>query len=665
MVGFRCFPLGGATIHLDQFVALVGANGAGKTGMMVALLRLFGEGQFERTLRATDFHLEAGEKLSAKKIRELSIEATLAFPEFDSNPPTGVAIPEFFNQMLVANPGGTPYCRLRLEGTWTADGSQSGEVDQKLWWITTPSDDAAVVKANKRLAKPEERARIRMVYVSAARDGEAQLQAKNGLSYSRLVEAVDWAGQDEGLRTQLKELRAKLKALPAVTAINTAIQERWQGLYDGAIASHVELQSVDAEPATLLEELVPTFSPGVDARVLAASELSEGLRSLLAITLPLGAFRLERDLRTKASELGFVASASKFAPTLSIVAVEEPENHLAPHYLGKVIAELKALSTLGGQVLVSSHSPSILSRVEPDSVRFFLGGERRPSSEIRSLVLPKDDADESFKYVREAVRSHPELYFSRVVVLGEGPSEEIVLRALFEQAGTPLDASFISIVPLGGRHVNHFWRLMNGLGIPFVTLLDLDREKEGAGWDRFQYAADRLVELHGERSPKLTMTDGKYLEDIQFKQRDVSLVDEMDTVARWFEEKHQVFFSGPLDLDLSMLEQFTSVYIGQAPAGGGPRLPLESDPQYDEVVAARVQQVLGTAEGPKKGATYSQNQKKLFPWYKYLFVDGSKPVAHLRAVALLRGTNWVPRAPPVLQRLVARVTLLSDGDVGA
>lgn len=120
-------------------------------------------------------------------------------------------------------------------------------------------------------------------------------------------------------------------------------------------------------------------------------------------------------------------------------------------------------------MVLSSHSPSIMGRIEPDAVRYFLGGEARPATNIKSLELPNDSTDEAYKYVREAVRGYPELYFSRLVVLGEGPSEEIVLRRLFEASGTPLDSHFISIVPLGGRHVNHFWRFLNGLGIPFIT----------------------------------------------------------------------------------------------------------------------------------------------------------------------------------------------------
>lgn len=75
-----------------------------------------------------------------------------------------------------------------------------------------------------------------------------------------------------------------------------------------------------------------------------------------------------------------------------------------------------------------------------------------------------------FKYIKEAVRAYPELYFAKLVILGEGDSEEIILPKYWEAMNGSTDVSGISIVPLGGRHVNHFWRLLNDLEIPHIIL---------------------------------------------------------------------------------------------------------------------------------------------------------------------------------------------------
>jgi len=52
--------------------------------------------------------------------------------------------------------------------------------------------------------------------------------------------------------------------------------------------------------------------------------------------------------------------------------------------------------------------------------------------------------------VKEAVLAFPELYFARLVVLGEGDSEEIVLPRAARALGLAFDQTFVSVVPLGG-----------------------------------------------------------------------------------------------------------------------------------------------------------------------------------------------------------------------
>ncbi|WP_142985011.1 ATP-dependent endonuclease, partial [Klebsiella pneumoniae] len=83
-------------------------------------------------------------------------------------------------------------------------------------------------------------------------------------------------------------------------------------------------------------------------------------------------------------------------------------------------------------------------------------------------TLPEDDVEASV-YVRLAVKAYPELYFARFVILGEGDSERVVIPKIAEEMGVSLDPSFVPVVPLGGRFVAHFWRLLNDLEIPHAT----------------------------------------------------------------------------------------------------------------------------------------------------------------------------------------------------
>lgn len=674
--GFRCFGDPGEVVNLDHFNCFIGPNASGKTAAMIALGRLFGENSNQRQIISTDFHLKPGEDMKGKPTRRLFIECRIEFPELENNEIShSSAIPEAFNQMIIDEPGGTPYCRIRLDATWTEDGTSAGDIEQSLSWILTPSDDLAVIEdGNRRKVPAGDRAQIRVIYVPATRDPEQQIKITTATAFGRLLASLSWNGADLSLKAKLASLREELKGLTAITTINSQVQIDWSGLYDGPVARDVTFQALEEDPATLLKLLTPTFQPGEDGRTLGTGELSDGLRSLFSLTLALGLFRVEEAIvkdiiENMSATLGFKAEVIEKIPALTIFAVEEAENHLSPHYLGRIMSRLLDVAKSSrAQVVLSSHCPSILSRVEPDQVRYFLGSEQACETKVKTISLPSDKGDEAFKYVREAVQSFPELYFSRLVVLAEGPSEEIVLRRLFKASGAPVDTHFISIVPLGGRHVNHFWRLLQGLEIPFLTLLDLDREKQGAGWGRVQYVRNQLVERLGVGNEKLQFEvsngESQSLSNAQYEdlhKNSVTNVAEMDAWLKYFSEQFGVFFSTPLDLDFALLEAFPDVYKSLIPPNGGPRLPDPATPEYQLAIKQRMKQVLA-ADASKAtddlGSTYTQTQQELFAWYKYLFLDGSKPVTHMRALLNISERDLTEKAPDTLRQLIQRVCLL-------
>lgn len=674
--GFRCFDEAGETIRLDDLTCFIGPNASGKTAAMMALGRLFGETSIQRQVVSADFHLAPGEELKAKSPRSLVIECRLAFPELESKDgATSTAVPETFNQMIVDEPGRTPYCRLRLESTWTNDDTPDGDIEQSLWWILTSSDDPAVIDENRHKVLPGIRKKIRVVYVPATREPEQQIRATTTTSFGRLLNSLSWDGADKSMKEMLTALQRQLDELTGIKTINSEVQAAWQGFYSGRVAREVTFQALEEDPDALVKLLVPKFRPGEDGRTMVAGDLSDGLRSLFSLSLSLGFFRVEELLQTKVAMLGFKAEVAEKLPILTVFAVEEPENHLSPHYLGRVMTELTAITKNSrAQVILSSHSPSILGRVEPDYVRYFLGDEQTPATRVNSIPLPTDENDEAFKYVREAVRGFPELYFAHLVILGEGPSEEIVLRRLFEASGTPLDTYFISVVPLGGRHINHFWRLLHGLDIRFLTLLDLDREKEGAGWGRVQDVRNQLLKSFGPRHEKLECktTNGELinLEDEAYenlyKRADTDTA-RMNAWLTLLKNQFGVFFSAPLDLDFALLEAFPDVYKSLVPANGGPRLPERDTPDYQESIKQRMRQVLAAdvSKAPDElGSTYTLAQQELFAWYKYLFVDGSKPVAHMRALLIIDDDQLAANAPEVLKELVVKARELVTRDDG-
>jgi putative ATP-dependent endonuclease of the OLD family len=317
------------------------------------------------------------------------------------------------------------------------------------------------------------------------------------------------------------------------------------------------------------------------------------------------------------------------------------------------------IETGRAQVAITSHSPSVMQRIDPKEVRHVRRSEEEGRALVNSIQLPEDES-EAFKYVREGILAYPELYFARVVVLCEGDSEEVVLPKIATALGVEIDLSLVSVVPLGGRHVNHFWRLLNDLSIPHVTLLDLDRERHGGGWGRIQYAIRELLDVGCDAKKLLEVDDDKGTKSILPTAKLIGMggwnVEDTKNMRGWINclEDFNVFYSAPLDFDFMMMNRFFHVYQDLPDGAEGPDVPedVNMSPGLQAQNGA-IRAVLKPKGGD--GSTYSDEEKLAFFWYRYLFLGRSKPVSHLRAIVSISSNDLRSKCPPVLKRLIHRV----------
>ena len=341
-------------------------------------------------------------------------------------------------------------------------------------------------------------------------------------------------------------------------------------------------------------------------------------------------------------------------PALTILAVEEPENHISPQLLGKIIDNLDQISTkINSQVVLTSHSPSIVKRIKPKSIRHLRISKDDSCTKVNNILLPDED-DEAHKYVKEAVTCYPEIYFARLVVFGEGDTESIIIPKAIETLGSKLDSCGISVVPLGGRFVHHFWKLLSDIEIPFITLLDLDSERATGGWGTIKYVINQLIE-NG-------ISIGDVSVEENFKQSDLGTMhtrplnseDDRHKMMIWVKhlEKYGVFFSAPLDLDFSMLKAFEECYHRTVSSGKGPRIPNKESEidDYKEIVEKRIRNTLKESGGD--GNSYEEYEKELMLWYPYLFLNRGKPGTHILAMTMLDVSSFKENMPDSLKKMV-------------
>ena len=660
---FRCFGDTAVTVSIDDLTALVGSNGCGKTAILQGLARLFGALSSDRYVEPADFHLAPGiqrEDLDADKVLTLSIDAKLTFPELGDDGMDKSAVPGCFKQMVVTGTDKELFCRVRLEASWRKGNLPDGEVEQKLFWVR--SEDSKPLEKHKTPMGGHDRSQIHVHYVPATRDPTKQIRYVSGTVLNRLLRAVKWSPDIE---TKIGESYASIQAAfagePGVSAVESAIGASWKILHDATESSEISLKPLGRRLEELLRNLQALFKPSGAGQEYQLDRLSDGLKSLFYLALVGATFDIEGRLIGKEEGLVEHFDVEKLDPPfLTVFALEEPENHVAPHYLGRIVSLLRQLIGSGrAQALVTSHSPAILQRILPSEVRHLRRDVATSLATVNRITLP-DDESEAFKFVREAVRAFPELYFAKLVVLGEGDSEEIVLPKIARALRVDVDTSFVSIVPLGGRHVNHFWRLLNDLEIPHLTLLDLDRERHGGGWGRIRYAFEQLLQVGVDEKSLLTFTPANG-DAIKLSRSDVKKLEkksssetlEMRVYMKHLEE-FGVYFSTPLDFDFLMLENFPEAYKQLPEDATGPTIPTDitsaaSKEAYKDVIAA----VLKPSGG--NGSTYTAARQAEFFWYRYLFLGRGKPVTHLRALTNLTYTEMRTDAPSVLERLCKKM----------
>ena len=607
---------------------LLGPNGAGKTAVLQALARMFSLDPAQRRIRRSDFHVPSDEAPeSAPDERELWIEADFEFPELDQENADGEdlpAVPGNFAHMQLVAENGPAQARFRLKATIDLD----DDIEESFTYVISEDTDGAPVEES-RVSK-QDRSAIQVHYLPARRDPADHISYSANALLGRALRSADWSAEREEIGNLTEQISEELTDNEAISGIAAALTEQWRDLHKGDYYANPSVSFSRNEIENLLRHLSVGFTPGHGESTVDFARLSDGQQSLLYVSLVLAMHSIGS--KVLSGELAAAFDIDKLRPAVfTLIAIEEPENSLSPHYLGRVVRTLTMFAEgLDSQALVATHSPSLLRRVPPESVRYLRLSATRTTL-VKSIELPEDESAQ--KFIREGVQAFPELYFSRLVVLGEGDSEQVVLPRLLEARGILADDASISVAPLGGRHVNHLWRLLNGLGIPHVTLLDLDVARHQGGWGRIRYAARQLLKYADIDGNDLTQDE---IDSIPaWNSDDGIIVDDQGWIARL--EAFGVFFSAPLDLDFMMMTHYPEAYLVDDEELAAP------DEDTVKAVLGKNHDVLGNQ--------YTDEEQTFLEAYHRRFKLDSKPTWHIRAMAGMDDEALVVPMPEVLDRM--------------
>jgi putative ATP-dependent endonuclease of OLD family len=152
-----------------------------------------------------------------------------------------------------------------------------------------------------------------------------------------------------------------------------------------------------------------------------------------------------------------------------IIAIEEPESHLHPNAQKKLYSQI---NTILGQKIVATHSSYIAGSAKLKEIRSII---KNNNFTITGKIEENDlDSEEIRKIKRQVINTRGELYFSKIIILCEGETEEqalpLLLKKFFNKSTIELGIDIVGID--GGGNYFPFIYFANKLNLVWFILSD-------------------------------------------------------------------------------------------------------------------------------------------------------------------------------------------------
>lgn len=439
--GFRNFKE--VTVNLNEHSLIIGANDVGKTNLIYALRLLL-----DRSFSDYDYELAESDFFAYEDTHEIIIRA-------------------FFEDI-------TEECVIaRLPGKISDDGKMvlqyaatinNGKVEYQFFCGKSESEEDL-----KEIDSPFYRKYLNLKYISSRREfwsyinktkKKLLLQAKG--SRTEEVAKADDVLYDE-IEQKLQEVDAKIPQLSYVKNATSHLNEELDKLSIHNREQQIVFDTASTDVDRVIQNVSVTSKYGDKKMIIGG----EG--------------------RVNQIYLSLWASQNQYTETsneVSIICVEEPEAYLHPHQQRELAAYLGR--TLQGQVILTSHSPYIVSEFTPNSI-IRLYKEDTHDTSVASDGCSEEIAEgiEDFGYRMSVIPA--EAFFSDCVILVEGPSEMVFYKTLAKQIGIELDRLNISVLSVDGVSFPTYMDILNAMKIYWISRTDNDIMKVPRK-DEYRYA---------------------------------------------------------------------------------------------------------------------------------------------------------------------------------
>lgn len=426
--GFRNFKE--VKVNFNEHSLMIGANDVGKTNLIYALRILL-----DRSFSDYDYELEESDFFAYEETREIVIRAYFENITEDC--------------ILARLPGKiSDEGKFVLQYTATID---KGKVEYQFYCGKSDSEDDL-----KEIDSPFYRKYLNLKYISSRREfgsyinktkKELLLQAKGNRS-TDIIEADNTLYSE--IEQKLQEVDSKI---PQLSYVKNATEQLNKEL-DKLSIHNREQQIVFDTASTDVDRVIQNVS--VTSKYGDKKLIIGGEGRINQIYLSLWASQNQ---------------LTEISNEVSIICIEEPEAYLHPHQQREVATYLGR--TLQGQVILSSHSPYIVSEFSPNSIiRLYKQNTHDTSVASNGCSEVIAEGIDDFGYRMSVIPA--EAFFSDCVILVEGPSEMVFYKTLAKQIGIELDRLNISVLSVDGVSFPTYMEILNAMHIYWISRTDND-----------------------------------------------------------------------------------------------------------------------------------------------------------------------------------------------
>ena len=465
-------------LPLDKLTVLIGENNTGKSTVLDAirlvLTRGFGTrrgGQFTEY----DFHLK---DTHATPQTAEPISIVLHFAEEQENE-WPEAVVQQMNEVIQPDTTGLNHIWLQAKGAFQ---SESASFEAK--WAFLNSGGNELVLKNATALNLISRF-VPLFFLSALRDASQEF-GQRGQFWSGFLKSIQLPDD------QIDKIEDMLRQ------VNTSVISANEGL------TEVTKKIAEAGRLVPLDSTDPVALEAIPTRVFdMVGKVQVHLKSSYGAKLPL--HRHGEGTQSLAVLMLFQAFAAAnlaeaYAPeSTPLLALEEPEAHLHPSAIRSLGSFLENIT---GQILVTSHSGDLVSRVPVMALRrlYKHNGETKVGQVENGAFTGREL--QAIDYSIRLAKGH--YLFSRCWLLVEGESDYHLMPLLFEAMGYSQDQVSFSVLEFSQAFEKgeSFIKLAKSLGVQWFMMADGD--KEGRGYIK---RANKYLES-GEATADRTATLG-------------------------------------------------------------------------------------------------------------------------------------------------------------